>query len=225
MADRLPTLTITYDTFFAFQWHMAVSSRCWAAFDLLMRGHYNDAATLARGVWETALHLVAFHRGIVTRQDYVSGPATKTTPLTSTDYVKHMKKLDSRVQRRLIWKNPMLTDSARRSVETFHDIANAATHKSMLSLASSYTRFANKQPLYIFPQFDKVQCEGISNIILLATWCLMSTLTHLEPVAPPADSAWREHHKKLMRVFAETVGKGPSKLVTNFNEVVQQLFS
>lgn len=223
VSARLATATVTRMLELFTHWHLVSLSRYSAAFDLFARGYYFESATLARGLWETALTLAALKRQVVSLED-VFGESAQGEESSARQIFDRMRRIDSRIQRSLIWKNANLSQAAREAVETFLGLVNMATHKSKLALTLNLRLAQQGQPIPILPCFDSKRTEGSGNILFLATWCLMATVPYLDSILPGPGTEWNGRYQKLLVAFEEGIKPAPSPVVQGFAELVSQVF-
>ncbi|MBI4636284.1 MAG: hypothetical protein HY727_08040 [Candidatus Rokubacteria bacterium] len=223
VAPRLIDGTAATTEYISAQWHLVSFGRYAAAFDLFRRGYYFEAAALARGLWETALTLAALKRGVVNVDQLFGGPLGADGSSAKEMQVRMMR-VDKQIQSALIWKNSQLSQSGRDAVETFLTLVNAATHKSKLHLALNLSRIRQGKAIALFPTFDAKYTEGSANILFLATWCLMATISYVEGLLPRAPGQWSERYRKVMLAFSEGISPAPSRVTQRFAEVVDRVF-
>jgi hypothetical protein len=206
------------------QWHLVAFSRYSAAFDLFCRGYYSESATLARGLWETALTMAGLRQGAVPVEDIFGGRAAGES-LTPRQVARRLRDTDARIQDALIWKNNRMSVSAREAVETYLRLLNAATHKAQLALALNMELVRRREPIPIFPRFDSKRSEATGNLLFPATWCLIATLPYLQSLLTSAGNEWRVRHEKFLLVFSESFGAGSSPVVRGFGEAIGTIFT
>lgn len=207
-----------------FHWHVLSSTRYFAAFDLFKRGHYFESSALARTLWETALTLCALKRGIVTIEDVLGGNSTVGQEVNEKEMKNRIKETDRRIQNALIWKNTELTDRARKAVNSYLGLVNLATHKSSLGLAINVKLAQRGEPINLLPTFHAQRTEVSSNILHVATWCLMATLSYMQGLMPESGSDLDLRYQKVLLSFEELNKLPPNPLLLGIGELPNKVF-
>lgn len=222
-SDRLTKETVQSLIMFL-HWHVLSVSRYFAAYDLFRRGSYFESTSLARTLWETALTMAAIQKGKATIEEVFGGRPEAGKTISPREIINRVKRVDSFIQRSLLWKNPDLNEPAKHALNIFMGLMNAATHKSNLGLALNIGRMLKGQAVPIFPRFDPKQTEMAWNTLFLATWSLMVTLSYLRPLLPEHGTPWDIRFNKMLLAFSELVKTPSNSVVQGFGEVVNRVF-
>lgn len=207
-----------------FHWHVLSLARYFAAFDLFKRGYYFESSSLARTLWETALTLCALKRGVVTIEDVLGGNSTVGQEVNEKEMKNRVKETDRRIQNALIWKNTDLTDKARKAVNSYLGLVNLATHKSSLGLAMNVKLLQRGEPINLLPTFHAKRTEVSSNILHIATWCLMTTLSYMQGLMPESGSDLDLRYQKVLLSFEELNKLPPNALLLGIGELPNKVF-
>lgn len=207
-----------------FHWHVLSSARHFAAFDLFRRGYYFESSSLARTLWETAFTLCALKRGIVTIEDVFGGKGDAGQEVSEKEMKKRIKEADKRIQNALIWRNPDLTDQARKAINTYLSLVNQATHKSNLGLAMNVRLAEKGEPIHLFPGFHAKRTEVSGNILIVATWFLLTTLSYMDSLMPERGSALDLRYQKVLLSFEELNKLPPNSVLLGIGDLSKRVF-
>lgn len=207
-----------------FHWHVLSSARYFAAFDLFKRGYYFESSSLARTLWETALTLCALKRSIITIEDVLGGQSKLGQEVNEKEMKNRVRETDRRIQNALIWENTELTDGARKAVSSYLNLVNLATHKSYLGLAINVKLAEKGESINLFPAFHTQRTEVSSNILHIATWCLMTTLSYMQGLMPESGSDLDLRYQKVLLSFEELNKLPPNALLLGIGELPNKVF-
>ena len=206
-----------------FHWHVLSSARYFAAFDLFKRGYYFESSSLARTLWETSLTLCALKRNVVTIEEVLGGQYKSGQEVNQKEMKNRVRETDRRIQDALIWKNTELTGEAIKAVSLFLNVMNLATHKTHLGLAMNVKHAERGEPITLFPAFHAKRTEASSNILHLATWCLMATLSYMEGLMPEGGSDLDVRYHKVLFSFEELNKLPPNDLMRGMGEFTRKV--
>ena len=207
-----------------FHWHFLSWARYFAAFDLFKRGYYFESSSLARALWETSLTLCALKRNIVTIEDVLGGQSKVGQEVNEKEMKNRVRQTDRRIQNALIWGNSELTDGARKAVSSYLNLVNLATHKSNLGLVMNVKLAEKGEPITLFPAFHAQRTEVSGNILHVATWCLMATLSYMEGLMPESGSDLALRYQKVLFSFEELNRLPPNSLMLGIGELPKKVF-
>ena len=207
-----------------FRWHVLSSSRYFCAFDLFKRGYFFESSSLARTLWETALTLCALKRQLVTIEDVLGGKVEAGEKVSEKQLTGRMKATDRKIQNALIWKNSDLTEETRKAVNVYLHLVNQATHKSNLGLAMNVKLAEKGEPIHLFPAFDAKRTEVSGNILIVATWFLLTTLSYMDDLMPERGSTLDVRYQKALLFFQELNKLPPNSVLFGIGDLIPKVF-
>ena len=100
---------------------------------------------------------------------------------------------------------------------------NLATHKTHLGLAMNVKHAERGEPITLFPAFHAKRTEASRNILHLATWCLMATLSYMEGLMPEGGSDLDVRYHKVLFSFEELNKLPPNDLMRGMGEFTRKV--
>jgi hypothetical protein len=205
------------------QWHIVSLARFYAAYDLLKRGYYFESSTLTRTLWEVALTLAGLKKNIVTFEELFGGRIQEGVPIDRQKALDMVKNADKTIQDRLIWKNAVLDKNNRSHLNDFYGLLNQSTHKCNLGLGHLIDLQVRGRPLPTLPEFSN-HVMVAWNLMFMATWSLITTLSYLDSLFPAPGASWHVRHQKLIQIYEYNSQHSPSEVVQGFHEIIKKVF-
>lgn len=199
--DNLPLLTAI---------HISTMWRFRSSYILFWKGYYVDAQGLLRAVFENAIQLSAFQKGIIGITEVTGldlGAPTGQDQPTSNELYRRMndraRETDSKVRQAILGEGSGLDVAVQDDIGVVLKILHLAVHKSKLALVQHYTSWLRgERPLPIYPDYDENWASAYMNVSEFFAWMIVRLLPCLQTRPGEFGEEWTRKYRVLDETLA-----------------------
>lgn len=200
-SENLPLLTAL---------HVGNLWRFRASYMVFWNGYYVEGQSLLRAVYENALHLCTFHKGLITVNELSGleiGGGQAGAPADKEELYRRMnersRETEAKVRKAIVGESSGLDAKTIEDLTILLRVLHIAVHKSKMNLVLHYSEWVQgEKPLPIYPEYSEEWPSGYMNVSQFMAWTVVRSLPYLQATRAEFGEEWKHRYEVLDEGFA-----------------------